>query len=98
MRPAPVLRIVGERERESPADDRGGVTLRDVTKIFQVRGRPVVALERASISSSPGEFVALLGPSGCGKSTILRILADLENPTGGVALLHGEAPKAARRR
>lgn len=85
-------------EAQAAGDDRGGVTLKNVSKTFQVRGRPVVALERASLTSAPGEFVALLGPSGCGKSTILRILADLESPTTGVALLHGEAPQAARRR
>jgi NitT/TauT family transport system ATP-binding protein len=80
------------------AVDRGGITLQGVGKRFSVRRKSVVALERAEFSSAPGEFVALLGPSGCGKSTILRILADLEAPSEGTALLHGELPSVARER
>ncbi len=96
MRSVAFLRVVAEGEAAA-VDDRGGVTLIGVRMMFQVRRQPVVALESASFSSAAGEFIALLGPSGCGKSTILRILADLENPTEGVALLHGEVPRVARR-
>ena len=78
------------------AVDRGGITLQGVTKRFQVGRKPVVALERAEFSSAPSEFVTLVGSSGCGKSTILRILADLERPTDGTALLHGRLPATAR--
>ncbi len=30
-----------------------------------------------------GEFLCILGPSGCGKTTLLRMLADLDQPTSG---------------
>jgi len=37
-----------------------------------------------------GEFVALVGPSGCGKSTILRMIAGLEDISGGTILFDGK--------
>ena len=44
----------------------------------------------ASTSTSPiGEFVVMLGPSGCGKSTLLRMIAGLEEITGGEIAIDG---------
>ena len=46
---------------------------------------------RASTSSiEDGEFVVFVGPSGCGKSTLLRMIAGLEDVTGGAILIDGE--------
>jgi len=55
------------------------VTLRGVKKSFQ--DTPV--LHGVDIDIPEGSFTVLVGPSGCGKSTLLRMLAGLEEVTGG---------------
>jgi NitT/TauT family transport system ATP-binding protein len=58
--------------------------LEDVEVDYPGRGR---ALGPFSLELKAGEAVALIGPSGCGKSTALRLLAGLEAPTRGNAVL-----------
>src|SRR5688500_15649403 len=55
------------------------VVIRDVRKSF---GSTAV-IHGVSVNINDGEFVVLVGPSGCGKSTLLRMIAGLENITGG---------------
>ncbi len=55
------------------------VDIRDVRKSYG----PVEVLHGVSVPIKNGEFVVLVGPSGCGKSTLLRMIAGLENITGG---------------
>ena len=46
-------------------------------------------LHGVSVDIADGEFVILVGPSGCGKSTLLRMIAGLENITGGEIAIGG---------
>jgi NitT/TauT family transport system ATP-binding protein len=51
---------------------------------------PVIALEDIDYRVEAGQFVTFIGPSGCGKTTLLRIVAGLENVSGGRVILRGE--------
>lgn len=68
----------------------------DVSKRFG----GVTALAPTDLTIAEGEFVVIVGPSGCGKSTLLRLIAGLEEPSGGRILIGGrdvtEAPPAER--
>ncbi len=61
------------------------VEIRNVRKAFG----PVEVLHGVSVDIADSEFVVLVGPSGCGKSTLLRMLAGLENITGGDIAIGG---------
>ena len=50
-------------------------------------GGALKALGPLSFEIAAGQFVCLVGPSGCGKSTLIRILAGLQHPASGSALL-----------
>ena len=56
------------------------VTMEEVTKIF---GEDVIAVDKMNLDIPDGEFVVFVGPSGCGKSTALRMIAGLEDISGG---------------
>lgn len=82
------------QDEKSPLND--GLMVDQVSKIFSTRKGTLNALDNVSFSSAKGSFTSLLGPSGCGKSTILRMMADLDSPTEGKILVHGEHPSEAR--
>lgn len=62
------------------------IELRNITKRFG----DVVAVDQVSFTVADGGLIGLLGPSGGGKTTVLRMIAGLENPTGGDILIRGQ--------
>lgn len=67
------------------------VRVRGLTKVF---GKQTV-LSGIDLDIPGGQFVAIVGRSGCGKSTLLRLLAGLDQPTGGRIEIDG-APDVRR--
>jgi NitT/TauT family transport system ATP-binding protein len=67
-----------------------------VGKIFPTRGGDVIALTEVELEVRAGEFVSLIGPSGCGKSTLLRLIADLDQASGGDLRIFGKPARQAR--
>src|SRR3954452_14709662 len=64
-----------------------GIELRDVTKRYP---DGFEAVKHMDLDIGDGEFMILVGPSGCGKSTALRMIAGLEDITGGELVIGGE--------
>jgi len=62
----------------------------DLRRSFRTPAGEFAAVDGVDITIEDGEFICLLGPSGCGKTTVLRLLAGLEEPTGGQVFIRGE--------
>jgi NitT/TauT family transport system ATP-binding protein len=66
------------------------LAVRDLTvRRPQASGETIVAAAGVTFDVAVGEFVCLLGPSGCGKTSILNVLAGLDRPSAGDALVDG---------
>lgn len=63
------------------------LTLKNIKKSFGA----TKVIHGVDLDVQDGEFVVFVGPSGCGKSTLLRMIAGLENITGGEMLI-GDMP------
>ena len=72
------------------------VSAKNLSLTFETNDGPVHALSEIDLDIEKGEFVSFIGPSGCGKTTFLRVIADLEKPTGGEIVVNGMSPEEAR--
>ena len=75
---------------------RLAIDVRNVSLTFETADGKVDALSNVSLQVADGEFVSFIGPSGCGKTTMLRVIADLQQPTGGTLLVNGMSAEQAR--
>ena len=87
-----------ERDYSKPREEKTEIKIDNVSMIFQDKkgGEPVTALKNVSLDIKEGEFISLLGPSGCGKTTLLRIIADLLQPSEGTVTVRGETTRDIR--
>lgn len=63
------------------------LTLKDINKIYP---NGYHAVHNFNLEIEKGEFIVFVGPSGCGKSTTLRMIAGLEDISGGEFLINGK--------
>lgn len=75
--------LSSEKEESVPTSF---LSCRDISKIYSNR---VEAVSHFNIDIEKGEFIVFVGPSGCGKSTILRMIAGLEDISGGALYING---------
>jgi len=84
-----------------PSPRESLVSVRDVSMIYRTRdpsgaALETIALQDANLEVKAGEFISLIGPSGCGKTTLLRLLADLIQPSSGTLSIGGKTAQQAR--
>jgi len=79
--------ISGEDKKKSKKKDAGEP---EKKSNLQITDEGVVAVQQFSLDIKDKEFIVLVGPSGCGKSTTLRMVAGLEEISGGELIIDGK--------
>ncbi|MEY8875391.1 MAG: ABC transporter ATP-binding protein [Leptothrix sp. (in: b-proteobacteria)] len=62
----------------------------ELKSIFKAYGDMAPVIRDVNLHIAQGEFCVFVGPSGCGKSTLLRMIAGLEEISGGELLIGGQ--------
>lgn len=65
------------------------LSIQNVQKHFFINGNNLEVLRDVNLEIADGEIISIVGTSGCGKSTLLRLIAGLDQVTGGCILLNG---------
>ncbi|HEY6513529.1 MAG TPA: sn-glycerol-3-phosphate import ATP-binding protein UgpC [Burkholderiaceae bacterium] len=67
----------------------GAISIRNVVKRYGVGAKANPVIHGVNAEIADGEFIVIVGPSGCGKSTLLRMVAGLEEISGGEIAIAG---------
>ena len=81
---------------EKTPSESSVIDIHKLSLTFKTSDGDVHALSDIDLSVNQGDFVSFIGPSGCGKTTLLRVIADLEQPTAGDISVNGMTPEQAR--
>jgi putative ABC transport system ATP-binding protein len=73
----------------TPAEPPLLVQVRGLTRLYEMGGETVRALDGVDLDIRAGELVAIIGQSGSGKSTLMSLLGCLDTPTAGSYSLAG---------
>jgi putative ABC transport system ATP-binding protein len=63
------------------------ISLKNLSKSYNIAGNPFYALKEINLSFGEGEFTGIVGPSGSGKTTLLNIIGSLDSPSSGEAIV-----------
>jgi NitT/TauT family transport system ATP-binding protein len=96
IEPTPMSTSADATAESGSMPRRVAVDVRNVSLTFETADGKVDALSNVSLQIADGEFVSFIGPSGCGKTTMLRLIADLQQPTAGTLLVNGMSAEQAR--
>jgi len=84
--------------RPKPVEAPVAIDIRKLSLTYRAADTPVLALSDIDLQIRAGEFVSFIGPSGCGKTTLMRVIANLVDPTEGTVSVNGMSPEEARLR
>ncbi|MFF2878104.1 ABC transporter ATP-binding protein [Gottfriedia sp. NPDC057991] len=66
------------------------IQIKNMTKMYELGGETVMALQSVSLDIQKGDFISVIGPSGSGKSTFMNMIGCLDRPDSGRYLIDNE--------
>ena len=85
-----IKKVYPHESKKERAQRKGAAAAQEKKVNLQITDEGVVAVQEFNLDIADKEFIVLVGPSGCGKSTTLRMIAGLEEISGGELYIDGK--------